>query len=136
MQDLGTLPGDFGSLALGINDGGDIVGASISPTFSETPVLWEKGASPPVNLNSLVTDNPSGLTLLVAVSINSSGEIVGLAVTSSGEPHGFLATPMNGEAGAESATPAAQGLTSERTQVPLPENVRDLLQQRLRFGRF
>src|SRR5262249_25380039 len=113
MRDLGTLPGDFdyASLALGINDGGDVVGASLDATFSSTAVLWEKGVSEPANLNLLVVDNPSGLFLLLAQSINSSGEIVGLAVTSSGEPHGFLATPMNGEAGSESATPAAQGLT-------------------------
>ena len=113
MQDLGTLPGnfDYASLALGINDGGDVVGASLDATFSSTAVLWEKRANQPANLNLLVVDNPSGLFLLLAQSINSSGEIVGLAVTSSGEPHGFLATPMNGEAGSEGATPAAQGLT-------------------------
>jgi len=35
------------------------------------------------------------LHLLVAASINSSGEIVGLAVTNTGELHGFLATPMH-----------------------------------------
>ena len=94
MQDLGTLPGDFdyASLALGINDGGDVVGASLDPTFSSTAVLWEKGVSNPADLNLLVVDNPSGLFLLLAQSINSSGEIVGLAVTSSGELHGFLAT--------------------------------------------
>lgn len=95
MQDLGTLPMDFGSLALGINDRGEVVGTSLNATFTaETAVIWEKGTSPPVNLNSLVTDNPSGLFLMVAMSINSSGEIVGLAQTSSTEAHGFLATPI------------------------------------------
>ena len=34
MKDLGTLSGDFASLALGINDGGVVVGASIGPAFS------------------------------------------------------------------------------------------------------
>jgi probable HAF family extracellular repeat protein len=96
MQDLGTLPGDFGSLALGINDGGEVVGTSLNAAFTvETAVIWEKGASPPVDLNSLVADNPSGLFLMIAMSINSSGEIVGLAQTSSTEPHGFLATTIH-----------------------------------------
>jgi probable HAF family extracellular repeat protein len=93
MQDLHTLPGAYASLALGINDGGEVVGASLDASFFPTAVLWEKGASMPANLNGLVVDNPSGLTLLFAYHINASGEIVGLAVTSSFETHGFLATP-------------------------------------------
>jgi probable HAF family extracellular repeat protein len=94
MQDLGTLPGDFYSLADGINDRGDLVGQSGNASFTvANAVLWEKGASVPANLNLLVADNPSGLSLYLAQSINSSGEIVGLAFDSSGNPHGFLATP-------------------------------------------
>ncbi len=44
------------------------------------------------DLNTLIAANASGLYLLEASAINSSGEIVGLAVTSTGELHGFLAT--------------------------------------------
>jgi probable HAF family extracellular repeat protein len=97
MKDLGTLsaPFDYASLALGINDRGDVVGAALDASLLPTAVLWEKGASMPANLNGLVVGNPSGLTLLVAESINTSGEIVGLAVTSNFEAHGFLAKPMN-----------------------------------------
>ncbi len=43
------------------------------------------------DLNTVIPAN-SALHLLVAQSINSSGEIVGLTVTSAGEAHGFLAT--------------------------------------------
>ena len=89
-----------------INDGGDIVGTSLSATFSETAVIWEKGANKPANLNSLVVDNPSGLFLALAVSINSRGEIVGLAFTSSMEPHGYLATPVQSKSDSESAAPS------------------------------
>jgi probable HAF family extracellular repeat protein len=96
MQDLGTLPGDFYSLALGINDRGDVVGQSGDAAFTvNNAVLWERGASMPVNLNTLVIENPSGLSLVLAESINLSGEIVGLAMTSSMEPHGYLATPVH-----------------------------------------
>lgn len=93
MQDLGTLPGDIASLAIHINDGGEVVGASLDANFNPHPVLWENGA--PVDLNTLVVSNAAKLTLQFAWSINSRGEIVGLAVTSTGEAHGFLATPSN-----------------------------------------
>ena len=92
------------------------------------------------DLNTLI---PAGspLFLLLALSINSSGEIVGLAFhPSTGDLHGFLATPRNGEHGRDgrdnnrdSAAPDAQDATSPMV---LPENVRNLLQQRLPFGRF
>ena len=93
MRDLGTLPGDSASLALGINDKGEVVGASLDASFNPRAILWENG--PMTDLNTLVAANPSGLYLLIAESINSSGEIAGLAVTRTGELHGFLATPAD-----------------------------------------
>ena len=92
MRDLGTLPRDFASAANGINDGGDVVGASFDANFNPRAVLWKNGV--PFDLNKRIAANPSGLYLLVAQSINFSGEIVGLAFQqSTGEVHGFLATP-------------------------------------------
>jgi len=41
MRDLGTLPGDYASVCLGINDGGEVVGASLAANFSPRAVLWE-----------------------------------------------------------------------------------------------
>jgi probable HAF family extracellular repeat protein len=98
MQDLGTLPGDYASLALGINDGGEVVGASLDANFNPRAVLWVNGQmawenSQMTDLNTLIPAN-SGLYLLVAESINSSRQIIGLAVTSGGVLHGFLATPQ------------------------------------------
>jgi probable HAF family extracellular repeat protein len=92
MQNLGTLPpGDFASLAIGINDGGEVVGVSVDGNFNARAFLWEKGVM--TDLNSLIASNPSGLQLQVASSINASGEIIGVAQTGAGETHGFLATP-------------------------------------------
>ncbi len=91
MRDLGTLTGDYASVALNINDGGEVVGASLSATFSSRAFLWKKGRM--TDLNTLVVANPSRLNLLQASAINSRGEIVGLGVTSTGEAHAFLATP-------------------------------------------
>jgi probable HAF family extracellular repeat protein len=90
IEDLGTLTGDVNSVALGINDTGEIVGLSLDAEFDPHPYLWQNGVM--TNLNSLVpADSP--LYLLLACSINSSGEIVGLGVTSTGAVHGYLATP-------------------------------------------
>ena len=90
MRDLGTLPGDFASLAIGISDRGEVVGGSLDANFNIRATLWQNGAM--TDLNTLIPAN-SGLYLLLAESINSSGEIVGFGVTNTGEVHGFLATP-------------------------------------------
>jgi len=92
MRDLGTLPGDFASLALGINDRGEGVGASLDASFSPRALLWKNGVI--TDLNTLIRAG-SPLSLLFAEAINSRGEIVGLGVNSIGETHGFLATPCD-----------------------------------------
>ena len=86
------------SVAVGINDSGEIVGPWLDANFNPHPYLWRNGVM--TSLNSLIPAN-SPLSLLLACSINSSGEIVGLAVTSTGEAHGYLATPNNAVAGSE-----------------------------------
>jgi probable HAF family extracellular repeat protein len=90
MVDLGTLSGDASSLALGINDGGVVVGASFDEDFNERAILWRNGTM--TDLNTLVPAN-SPLYLLQAESINSNGEIIGLAIDGAGNLHGFMAVP-------------------------------------------
>lgn len=92
MRDLDTLPNDAASLALGINDKGEVVGASLAANFNPRAVIW--GGDAMTDLNTLIPAN-SGLHLLLAVSISAGGEIVGLAVTNTGALHGFLATPKH-----------------------------------------
>jgi len=123
MQDLGTLPGDAASLAIGINDGGDVVGASLDASFNPRAFVRQNGVMN--DLNSLVPSN-SPLYLLIAYSINASGEIVGFGATSAGEVHAFLATPT-GNAHSASFSPAEQGAFKP---IALPENTRRQL-----FGR-
>jgi len=91
MKDLGTLPGDFASTAVSINDPGVIVGLSLDSNFNERAFVWSNGSM--TDLNAVLTSNPQKLYLLQANSINASGEIVGLAATANGDLHGFLATP-------------------------------------------
>jgi probable HAF family extracellular repeat protein len=90
MQDLETLQGDFASVALGLNDRGEVVGASLAAN-SARAFLWENGTM--FDLNKLIPPN-SGWQLQFAKSINSRGEIVGTGTTSTGETHGFLAIPQ------------------------------------------
>jgi len=120
---LNPLPGDSYSLANNINDGGDVVGGSINEDFSSfRAVLWRKGQM--ADLNELAPD--SDLYLLVAFSINDSGEIVGVGQKGT-EIHGFLATLDNPSRDQDVTVP------STRSVRPItPENVRRLLLRR--FG--
>ena len=90
--DLGTLSGDYASLALGINDQGLVVGASLDASFNPRAYVWQHKVMS--DLNTLTRDN-AGLYLLLAESINNRGEIVGFGVTSAGEVDGFLAIPID-----------------------------------------
>ena len=90
MQDLGTLPGDSASVAIGANDRGEVVGLSLDANGNPRAFLRRSGTM--VDLNTLLpADSP--IYALVAQFINASGEIAGFGVTSSGQTHAFLATP-------------------------------------------
>jgi probable HAF family extracellular repeat protein len=94
IKDLGTLPGDVRSGAVSINDSDTVVGLSLDPDFNARAFVWQNGVMH--DLNSLVSTRDWYLTS--ATSINDDGQIVGFAVNKrTGEPHGFLATPRNGE---------------------------------------
>jgi len=129
MRDLGTLPGDVASLADAINSKGQVVGRSVDMDGNNRAFLWQNGVM--TDLNTLIpADSP--LFLIQANDNNSRGQIVGFALQiSTGEVHAFLATPTNGFAASENATPAARGETSKSPKVVLPENVRKMLRQRL-----
>jgi probable HAF family extracellular repeat protein len=135
MRDLGTLPpGDVGSGGVGINDRGEVVGVSLDASGNPRAFLWQDGVM--TDLNTII---PAGspLFLLFATDINFCGVIAGFGVQKrTGDVHGFLATPIHGRAGCESAAPAEQGGTSESGLVVLSDEGRKQLQQRLRFGRF
>ena len=131
MQDLGTLSGDVASVSISINDAGSVVGASLDANFLRA-FLWEKGVM--TDLNTLIAGD-SPLYLLTGCSINSRGEITGLGLTSTGEIHTYLATPRHRDDGSESAAAAGQAGSSESARVALSDDVRQRLQQRLRFGR-
>ena len=72
IRDLGTLPGDWSSLAWGMNDLGEVVGES-HPPFGSRPVLWDNDAAhTAVELPLLPGDNYGS-----AGRINNLGHILG-----------------------------------------------------------
>ena len=77
VTDLGTLPGTFDSVAYGVNDNGQVVGASGSRA-----VLWEKGT---------VTDlGDLGGGFAVATGINNAGKVCGYSYTAAGALRVFV----------------------------------------------
>ena len=93
MQDVGTLPEDTYSVALSINDAGEVGGVSINENFTTLRAFVVVNGVP-TDLNKLIpADSP--LQLETACTINSRGEIVGFAqVKSTGQTHGYLAIPV------------------------------------------
>jgi probable HAF family extracellular repeat protein len=90
MKDLGTVTGDYASVALGANEKGEVVGLSIDKTGVPRAFLRRNAVM--IDLNSLLQAN-APIHALVAEIINSSDEIVGFGVNGSGQTHAFLATP-------------------------------------------
>jgi probable HAF family extracellular repeat protein len=87
VQDLGTISSGDSSVALGINDDGQVVGFSGQDAF-----LYENGHME--NLNNLIAAN-SGWRLEYANAINDSGDIVGRMFNSSGQQEAFLLVPQS-----------------------------------------
>ena len=96
MRDLGTLPGDNISAGLGMNNVGDIVGASIAgpDPLSGVPkaVVWHNGVI--TDLNTVVPADTS-MFLLTAFMINDAGQVAGFGLgRNTFEVHAFLASPI------------------------------------------
>jgi probable HAF family extracellular repeat protein len=124
MQDLGTLPGDFVSFGDSINNLGQIVGYSCDVNFNCRAFLWQNGSM--VDLNTLV---PSGASLVLnyAGTIDDFGIIAGYAFdqTTNTFP-AFVSIPRLGLFAQAPRTEAVP-------RVAMPENLRTLVQQRVRF---
>jgi probable HAF family extracellular repeat protein len=92
IQDLGTLPGDAISEALGINEQGQVVGVSYGAGFTNPRAfIWQNGVM--TDLNTLIPSN-SSLYLQDGQEINDLGQIVGDATDqSTGKNPAFLLVP-------------------------------------------
>jgi len=98
IQQLRPLPGDAVGYAFGLNDNGEVIGASglcsntAIPPFPNGPhaVLWESDGTPR-DLGNLGVPG-----FAVASSINNRGDVVGGALAQDGTVHGFLWTRQTG----------------------------------------
>lgn len=99
MQDVGTIPADgitpadVASIGLAISDEDEVGGVSFPANALPRAFIRPSGGTP-LDLNSLVTENSTGLYLITACSINSRGEVVGLALDAAGNLHGYLAVEI------------------------------------------
>ena len=125
--DLRTLPGDFASAALGINDGGDVVGVSLDADFNPRAFLWRGGQM--IDLNKLAPGSP--LNLLIAHSINSRGEIAGFGIDSTGDVHAFAAVPCDRDEIAKRGCASDPGRHFTEWPRAIPTSARQLIQQKL-----
>ncbi len=91
VTDLDTLPGGTNSFALGLNNGGQIVGVSSTHSGTTHAFLWQNGAM--TDLNDLLPKD-SGWELREARGINDFGQMVGWGIFN-GEERAFLLDSNN-----------------------------------------
>src|SRR5262249_13065016 len=133
LTDLGVLPEDFGAVASGINNQGQVVGSNRDSNFNFIRAfIWQDGVM--TDLNTLFPAS-SNLFATMANKINERGQISGMAIVLSGphagDIHAFLATPVNASIGRSVADVAPTHPKSN-----LPANVGKQFLQRFGLGRF
>ena len=72
VEDLGTLPGDYASTAMGINEHGDVVGWSLGPTGARAFLYTDA-------TGMALLPAPTGRPVTTARSVSLSGDVVGTA---------------------------------------------------------
>ncbi len=122
MQGLAPFGTDILSVGLAINDDREVTGVSLDENFQSRAVLWLHQT--PIDLNTLIPST-AGLYLLLACSVNDSGQIIGLAVDSNGAFHGYLATPRSDKDGHDAALDGPMHLS---------DNVREMVRKQLHLG--
>ena len=116
----GTLPGDFGALATGINDRGQVVGSTFDSGFNWAHAfIYQDGVMK--DLNTMFPAD-SNLFATMGNTINERGQISGMATVLSGphagEIHAFLATPVEA-----SISKSIADVVSVHPQSNLPANI-------------
>jgi probable HAF family extracellular repeat protein len=127
----GTLPGDFGAIATGINSRGQVVGSTIDSGLNWSHAfIYQDGVMKDVNT---MFPADSNLFATMGNTINERGQISGMATVLSGphagEIHAFLATPVEASIGRSVADVVT-------TQPKLPANVGRQVLRKLGRGRF
>jgi probable HAF family extracellular repeat protein len=123
IQDLGTLPGDSISQALGINEQRQVVGISCTAGFASCRAfLWERGVM--MDLNDLVAEDYPD-QLFTANDINNSGQITGFAFKA-GDANAIpvWALPIE-QRGHRDANDDSREARNTAKHLPLPPQIRE-----------
>lgn len=128
---MGTVGSDTGSIGLGINNRGVIVGGSGSVTLFGNnyahAFVWRNGSM--TDLNTLIPAG-SSLTLNVAYAINDRGMIAGLGTNSDGNQHAFVLVPdEDDEDGGRPFAAAASSPAAPGSSIRMPLPAANLLRQ-------
>jgi probable HAF family extracellular repeat protein len=118
LVDLGTLPGDIGSFAQGINARGQVVGYSNDSNYYSHALLWTPRAANSLQGTMTALGALPGETYASAYAINAAGTVVGEAQV--GEAfHAFVWRPStpNGTTGAMSDLGTLGGNWSRATAI-------------------
>ncbi len=122
IENLGVLPGDSLSQALGINDEGQIVGTSCTAGFASCRAfLYERGVM--MDLNELVPDDYAD-HLYSANDINNDGQITGLAIKAGTEDTVAVWVLPLGKHDRSDSAAADSVARNDANRVPLPEDAR------------
>lgn len=128
IENLGVLPGDSLSQALGINDKGQIVGLSCTAGFASCRAfLYERGVM--MDLNELVPDDYAD-HLYTANDINNDGQIAGQAIKAGTEATVAVWVLPRGKHGRSDSAAADSVARNDANRVALPDDARQRILQR------
>lgn len=139
MHDLGALNGC--SYAFAINGHRQVVGNWGSNGCQQGAFLWEDGG-PMVDLNTLVSSDKSGLSVVGAININDRGEIAGSSADVNGNSYAILLVPCDenhlGIEGCDYSMvdAAAVAQTTPSVRVPSSRTLSQALMRRMNRLRF
>ena len=132
IENLGVLPGDSISQALGINDKGQIVGVSCTTGFASCRAfLYERGVM--MDLNDFVPDDYAD-HLYAAQDINNDGQIAGQALKAGTEESVAVWMLPLGKRGRSDTDADDYVARTDAKRVPLPEDARQRILQRAFAG--
>ena len=128
MTDLGTLPGDVFSVAWAITQRGQVLGQSCDASGNCRGFLWQSGIM--TDVNTLIPAD-SSLSIIDVNDMNAAGDITGQAYDPvTGEMPAIELIPC-----ARTDAPECRSNARESAPVSLPQNVREVLQERRKHFR-
>lgn len=95
IQSIGLLPGGNSSIALALNEAGQVVGSATTPSRNAVPIFWEPDITRAprdwiTRMDGLVLTNSSDESVGHAFAINDAGQAVGRIAQNNLTPQAFV----------------------------------------------